>query len=88
MTVPLPDRFAERPDFPGETPSVSFVRHTFSSNRTGQLALSALVNSPVPTCQLGFNSWDDLFDEATVFRVARAYEREHAWSTMGPEVIA
>ena len=87
-TVPLQDRFAERADFPGESPAVSSVHHTFSANLTGQPAMSipcGLSSSQLP---IGFQLMGRPFDEAMLFRVARAYEREHAWSTMRPEVSA
>jgi aspartyl-tRNA(Asn)/glutamyl-tRNA(Gln) amidotransferase subunit A len=87
-TVPLQDRFAERPDFPGESPSVSSVHHTFSANLTGQPALSVPCGFSSTHLPIGFQLLGRPFDEVTLFRVARAYEREHVWSTMRPEVSA
>ena len=39
-TVPLPELFAQRPDYPAESPILSMIHHTFSANLTGQPALS------------------------------------------------
>ena len=87
-TVPLQDRFVERSDFPGESPAVSSVHHTFSANLTGQPALSVPCGLSSTNLPIGFQLMGRPFDEAMLFRVARAYEREHAWSTMRPEVSA
>ena len=87
-TVPLQNRFAKRSDFPGESPAVSSVHHTFSANLTGQPALSVPCGLSSTQLPIGFQLLGRPFDEVTLFRIARAYEREHAWSTMGPEVIA
>jgi aspartyl-tRNA(Asn)/glutamyl-tRNA(Gln) amidotransferase subunit A len=87
-TVPLQDRFAERPDFPGESPAVSSVHHTFSANLTGQPALSVPCGFSSTHLPIGFQLLGRPFGEVTLFRVARAYEREHVWSTMRPEVSA
>jgi aspartyl-tRNA(Asn)/glutamyl-tRNA(Gln) amidotransferase subunit A len=87
-TVPLQDRFAERTDFPGESPAVSSVHHTFSANLTGQPALSVPCGLSSTNLPIGFQLMGRPFDEMMLFRVARAYEREHHWSTTGPAVSA
>ena len=87
-TVPLQDRFTERSDFPGESPAVSSVHHTFSANLTGQPALSVPCGLSSTNLPIGFQLMGRPFDEVMLFRVARAYEREHPWSTTRPEVSA
>ena len=87
-TVPLPELFAERADYPGESPILSMIHHTFSANLTGQPALSAPCGFSSAGLPIGFQVLGRPFDEATLFQLARAYEREHAWSTMQPEVAA
>jgi aspartyl-tRNA(Asn)/glutamyl-tRNA(Gln) amidotransferase subunit A len=87
-TVPLQDRFVERSDYPGESPAVSSVHHTFSANLTGQPALSVPCGLSSTNLPIGFQLMGRPFDEVMLFRVARAYEREHAWSTMPPEISA
>jgi aspartyl-tRNA(Asn)/glutamyl-tRNA(Gln) amidotransferase subunit A len=85
-TVPLAERFVQRPDFPGESPSLSSVHHTFSANLTGQLALSVPCGFSSNRLPIGFQLLGRPFGEATLFRTARAYKREHDWPTMRPEV--
>ncbi|MGH2614595.1 MAG: amidase [Thermomicrobiales bacterium] len=85
-TVPLAERFVARPDFPGESPSLSSVHHTFSANLTGQPALSVPCGFSASRLPIGFQLLGRPFGEATLFRLARAYEREHDWPAMRPEV--
>jgi aspartyl-tRNA(Asn)/glutamyl-tRNA(Gln) amidotransferase subunit A len=85
-TVPLAERFAERPDFPGESPSLSSVHHTFSANLTGQPALSIPCGLSSAGLPIGFQLLGRPFAEANLFQIARAYEREHGWSSMRPEI--
>jgi aspartyl-tRNA(Asn)/glutamyl-tRNA(Gln) amidotransferase subunit A len=87
-TVPLAERFAERLDMPGESPAVSSIHHTCSANLTGQPALSVPCGFSPRGLPIGFQLLGRPFDEATLFRIARAYEREHPWSTMRPQLSA
>ena len=80
------ERFAERLDYPGESPSLSSVHHTFSANLTGQPALSVPCGFSADRLPIGFQLLGRPFDEATIFRIARAYEREHDWPSIRPEV--
>ena len=86
--VPIPDLFAERPDYPGESPALSAVHHSFPANLTGQPALSVPCGLSRSGLPIGFQLLGRPFAEATLFRLARAYEREHAWSTVRPEISA
>jgi aspartyl-tRNA(Asn)/glutamyl-tRNA(Gln) amidotransferase subunit A len=79
---------APRPDFPGETPVLSMIHHSFNANVTGQPALSVpcgLADNGLP---VGFQLLGRPFGEATLFRLAQAYEREHAWTTLRPALDA
>jgi Asp-tRNA(Asn)/Glu-tRNA(Gln) amidotransferase A subunit family amidase len=76
-----------RPDYPAESPILSVIHHSFSANLTGQPALSApcgLADNGLP---VSFQLLGRPFDEATIFRLARAYEREHSWSTLRPPEV-
>ena len=85
-TMPLEERFADREDYPGESPSLSSVHHTFSANLTGQPALSVPCGFSRDRLPIGFQLLGRPFGEATLFRLARAYEREHDWAAMRPEI--
>jgi aspartyl-tRNA(Asn)/glutamyl-tRNA(Gln) amidotransferase subunit A len=85
-TVPLPDFFADRPDYPGESPALSNVHHSFSANLTGQPALTVPCGLAGNGLPIGFQLLGRPFDEATLFRMAHAYEREHSWAAMHPQV--
>jgi len=87
-TVPIPDLFAERPDYPGESPILSMIHHTFSANLTGQPALSVPCGLARNGLPIGFQLLGRPFDEATLFQVAYAYEREQAWAALPPEIQA
>jgi aspartyl-tRNA(Asn)/glutamyl-tRNA(Gln) amidotransferase subunit A len=87
-TVPLPDLFADRADYPGESPILSVIHHSFSANLTGQPALSAPCGFASNGLPIGFQLLGRPFAEATLFRIARAYEREHGWTGMQPEVVS
>jgi aspartyl-tRNA(Asn)/glutamyl-tRNA(Gln) amidotransferase subunit A len=86
-TVPLGKLRTPRQDYPGESPVLSMIHHSFSANLTGQPALCVpcgLADNGLP---VSFQLLGRPFDEATVFRIARAYEREHAWATLRPPEV-
>jgi aspartyl-tRNA(Asn)/glutamyl-tRNA(Gln) amidotransferase subunit A len=87
-TVPIPDLFVERSDYPGESPILSMIHHTFSANLTGQPALSAPCGLASNNLPIGYQLLGRPFDEATLFRVAYAYEREQLGSPVPPEIQA
>ena len=87
-TVPLPDLFAQRADYPGESPILSMIHHSFSANLTGQPALSVPCGFSRAGLPIGFQLLGRPFGEATLFRLARAYQRGTTWTTMQPEVAA
>jgi aspartyl-tRNA(Asn)/glutamyl-tRNA(Gln) amidotransferase subunit A len=74
-TVPLPALFATREDYPAESPILSMTHHSFSANLTGQPALCAPCGLSRDGLPIGYQLLGRPFDEATLFRIARAYER-------------
>jgi aspartyl-tRNA(Asn)/glutamyl-tRNA(Gln) amidotransferase subunit A len=86
-TVPFPELFAEREDYLGESPILSMIHHSFSANLTGQPALCAPCGLAGNGLPIGYQLLGRAFDEATLFRIARAYERETSWPAP-PEIHA
>ena len=84
-TMPLPtqlltDLHQPRKDMDiGETPMVSIIHHTFSANLGGQPALSAPCGFTRDGLPIGYQLMGRPFDEATLFRIAYAYEQAHDW---------
>lgn len=78
---------APRADYPGESPTLSMIHHSFSANLTGQPALSVPCGLDDDGMPVGFQLLGRPFGEATLFRIARAYEREHSWSTLRPPEV-
>jgi aspartyl-tRNA(Asn)/glutamyl-tRNA(Gln) amidotransferase subunit A len=87
-TAPLHRLFAPREDYPAESPMLSIIHHTFFANLTGQPAISIPCGFSDHGLPLGLQLLGRPFDEVTVFRIARAYEREHAWTVRQPPVMA
>lgn len=86
-TVPLDAMREPRADYPSESPILSAIHHTFSANLTGQPALSVPCGLAKNALPVSFQLLGRPFGEATLFRLARAYEREHAWSTLRPPEV-
>jgi aspartyl-tRNA(Asn)/glutamyl-tRNA(Gln) amidotransferase subunit A len=86
-TVPRTELFSARTDYPGESPILSMVHHSFSANLTGQPALSAPCGLSDQGLPIGYQLLGRPFAEATLFRIARAYEREQP-RPEPPEVAA
>ena len=69
-----------------ETPMISYIHHTFSANLSGQPAISAPCGFTRQGLPIGYQLLGRPFDEATLFRIAHAYEQMHDWHTRQPEV--
>ena len=65
----------------GETPMVSYIHHTFAANLGGQPSLSAPCGFTREGLPIGYQLMGRPFDEATLFRIAYAYEQAHDWHT-------
>lgn len=86
-TVPFDDLNAPRKDGFDETPVGAMCHHTFNSNLAGQPALSVPCGITSEGLPFGFQITGRPFDEAMVYRIAYAYERNHDWHTQKPNII-
>lgn len=85
-TMPFDELYTIRKDGVNETPMVSYVHHSFNVNLTGQPSLTVpcgFANNGLP---IGFQLTGRPFDEATLFRLAYAYEQAHDWHTHKPSL--
>ena len=86
-TLPLPTALLTELHQPrkdmdiGETPMVSYIHHTFAANLGGQPALSAPCGFTREGLPIGYQLMGRPFDEATLYRIAHAYEQAHDWHT-------
>jgi len=71
----------------GETPMISYIHHTFSANLGGQPALSAPCGFTGDGLPIGYQLMGRPFDEATLFRIAWAYEQAHDWHERQPPQV-
>ncbi len=78
-TAPLDMLNAPRADGYDDTPVGSMCHHTFNANLAGLPALSMPCGITSGGLPFGFQLTGRAFDEAMVYRIARAYEREHDW---------
>ena len=69
-----------------ETPMISYIHHTFSANLSGQPAISAPCGFTSSGLPIGYQLLGRPFDEATILRIAYAYEQAHDWHTHQAEV--
>jgi aspartyl-tRNA(Asn)/glutamyl-tRNA(Gln) amidotransferase subunit A len=81
-TVPVAEM--ERMDETGESPRTVILHHSFSANVTGQPALSVPCGFDRDGLPVGFQLLGRPFDESTLFRIARAYERVTEWHSSHP----
>ncbi len=86
-TVPLADLNAPRQDGYDETPVGSMCHHTFNANLAGLPALSVPCGISAAGLPFGFQLTGRPFDEAMLFRIAYAYERNHDWHTRKADLI-
>ena len=89
-TMPLPTALLTELHQPrkdmdiGETPMISYIHHTFSANLGGQPAISAPCGFSRDGLPIGYQLMGRPFDEATLFRIAWAYEQAHDWHERQP----
>lgn len=75
-------------DQTGEDAMTSAINQMFPANVTGQPALSVPCGFSSTGLPIGFQLLGRPFDEATLFRLARAYEQNHTWATMQPALTS
>ena len=80
-TAPLDKLNDLRADGYPETPIVSMCHHTFNANLAGLPALSVPCGITSEGLPFGFQLTGRAFDEAMLYRIANAYERNHDWHT-------
>ncbi len=89
-TLPIPtvpNELRNTPSDGGEAPFTSYVHHTFSANLLGLPALSIPCGLTSDGLPIGYQLLGRPFAEATLFRLARAYEREHRWYELRPPAL-
>ncbi len=86
-TAPLAMLNAPRADGYPDTPVGSMCHHTFNANLAGLPALSVPCGITSAGLPFGFQLTGRAFDEAMVYRIAYAYEREHDWHLRKAAVI-
>ena len=92
-TIPVPapllsDVRMPRPDMAnGETPTDGFVHHVYPANLSGQPAISAPAGFTRAGLPIGYQLMGRPFDEATLYRIAYAYERTQDWHERQPPQV-
>jgi len=87
-TVPQDQLNAPRADGFADTTVGSMCHHTFNANLAGLPAMSVPCGITAAGLPYGFQLTGRAFDEATLYRIARAYERDHDWHTRRAEALA
>jgi len=70
-----------------EAPMQALLHHTPIGNLTGLPALSAPCGFDRTGLPIGYQLLGRPFDEATLFRLARAYEQNHSWERKQPDFV-
>lgn len=71
----------------GETPTDGFVHHVYPANLSGQPALSAPAGFTPAGLPIGYQLMGRPFAEATLYRIAYAYEQTQGWhARQSPQV--
>jgi aspartyl-tRNA(Asn)/glutamyl-tRNA(Gln) amidotransferase subunit A len=68
----------------GETPTDGFVHHVYPANLSGQPAISAPGGFTPEGLPIGYQLMGKPFDEATLYRIAYAYEQTKNWHERQP----
>jgi aspartyl-tRNA(Asn)/glutamyl-tRNA(Gln) amidotransferase subunit A len=83
-TMPISELTMPGPS--GEAAMTSLLRFTPVANLTGQPALSAPCGFASSGLPIGYQIIGRPFEESTLFRLARAYEKNHSWETRKPDL--
>ncbi len=92
-TIPVPAPFLEdvwqpRDDMAnGETQTAGFVHHVYPANLSGQPAISAPGGFTPEGLPVGYQLLGKPFDEATLYRIAYAYEQTSDWRRRQPPQV-
>ena len=92
-TIPVPaplleDVWQPRDDMAnGETPTAGFVHHVYPANLSGQPAISAPGGFTPEGLPVGYQLLGKPFDEATLYRIAYAYEQTSDWRRRQPPQV-
>ena len=87
-TVPFDKLNLDLTDGSGESPGSSYFRNCVAANVVGVPVLSAPAGFTSDGLTIGMAIWGRPFDEATLFRIARAYESAHPWHERQPNLEA
>ena len=87
-TAPLDMLNEPRADGYPDTPVGAMCHHTFNANLAGLPALSVPCGITSAGLPFGFQLTGRAFDEAMVYQIARAYEREHDWHSRKADMLA
>jgi aspartyl-tRNA(Asn)/glutamyl-tRNA(Gln) amidotransferase subunit A len=83
-TVPLDELSVALKSDSSQSTLSTFVHHTFPANVLGQPALSVPCGFSSQRLPIGLELLGAPLDEATLFRIGHAYEREHDWHRRHP----
>lgn len=92
-TIPVPaplleDVWQPRDDMAnGETPTDGFVHHVYPANLSGQPAISAPGGFTPEGLPVGYQLLGKPFDEATLYRIAYAFEQTSDWHRRQPPQV-
>ncbi|HET7378758.1 MAG TPA: amidase [Gaiellales bacterium] len=87
-TVPIDKLNLDLTDGSGESPGSSYFRNCVAANVVGVPVLSVPAGFTADGLPIGMAIWGRPLEEATLFRIARAYESEHRWHEREPELHA
>ncbi len=85
-TTTMPINRIVQPDDNGQDPMSAALKYMVPANITGQPAISVPCGFSPSGLPIGFQLMGRPFGEHTLFRLARAYERNHAWAHVKPEI--
>ncbi len=87
-TVPVEELNLDLTDGSGESPGSSYFRNCVAANVVGVPALSVPGGFTSEGLPIGIAFWGRPLQEALLFRIARAYEAQHAWHERAPLMLA